>query len=90
MIYVDPLRDYGWKLRGHPQRNCHMFSDNKDLTELHEMAYNIGMKRAWFQNERVPHYDLTAKRREKALQLGVTELSFREAVNIWKKLYPKG
>ena len=85
-IYVDPLMNHGWKLRGHPQLNCHMFTDNKDLTELHNMAYAIGMKRSWFQDHRIPHYDLTTKRREKAIQLGVIELSRKEAVKIWRKL----
>lgn len=88
-VYVDPLMNHGWKLRGHRQKNCHMFSDNKDLTELHDMAYNIGMKRSWFQDKRVPHYDLTPKRREKALQLGAVELSRKEAVKIWRECWPK-
>lgn len=61
-----------------------MFSENLD--ELHTMAENIGMKRKWFQNSRVPHYDLTPKRREQAIDLGAKEVSFREAVKIWKTI----
>ena len=88
-VYVDPLRSHGWKLRGHPQLNCHMFTDNKDLTELHDMAHNIGMKRSWFQDHRVPHYDLTPKRRARAVELGAVELSRSDAVKLWRKFYPK-
>ncbi|UDY80490.1 hypothetical protein [Shigella phage CT01] len=41
-VYVDVLMNHGWKLRGHPTKNCHMFTDG-DIEELHEMAEAIGM-----------------------------------------------
>lgn len=85
MIYIDPLMNRGWKLRGHPQRNCHMFTDG-DIEELHQMAELIGMKRSWFQNKRVPHYDLTEARAEKAMKLGVILLTRKEAVEKWRKM----
>ena len=25
-VYVDVLMNHGWKLRGHPTKNCHMFT----------------------------------------------------------------
>lgn len=83
MIYIDPLMNHGWKLRGHPQRNCHMFTDD-NINELHKMAELIGMKRSWFQNKRIPHYDLTAARAEKAVELGVVQLTRKEAVEKWR------
>ena len=49
-----------------------MFADSKE--ELHEFANKIGMKRVWFQDTKLPHYDLTAKRRQLALRLGAIEV----------------
>jgi Protein of unknown function (DUF4031) len=48
------------------------------LEELHTLAAKIGMKRRWFQNGRVPHYDLTPARREAALAAGAVFVSARE------------
>lgn len=73
MIYVDPLRNYHWRLGN----SCHMTTDG-DLEELHLFAKKIGMKREWFQPSppaSVPHYDLTAKRREAAVAQGAEELT---------------
>lgn len=48
---------------------CHMIADTLD--ELHTMADKIGLKRAWFQNDRFPHYDIgTLQRRNLAISLG--------------------
>lgn len=84
-VYVDVLMNHGWKLRGHPTKNCHMFTDG-DIEELHEMAEAIGMKRSWFQDKRIKHYDLHTRRRQKAVELGAVEVSRREAVKIWRTL----
>lgn len=84
-VYVDVLMNHGWKLRGNPTKNCHMFTDG-DIEELHEMAEAIGMKRSWFQDKRIKHYDLHARRRQKAVELGAVEVSRREAVKIWRTL----
>jgi len=32
------------------------------------------LKRTWFQNKRIPHYDLTANKRRQAVSLGATEV----------------
>lgn len=56
---------------------CHMWSDSPN--ELHTMAKKLGMKREWFQKHKLlPHYDLTPKRREKAIKLGAVEYSVRK------------
>ncbi len=68
MVYVDALRDYGWRLG----KSCHLVADSDD--ELHAFAARVGMKRAWFQPKSTPHYDLTASRRAKAVALGAVEL----------------
>jgi hypothetical protein len=74
MVYVDELIDWGWRL-GH---SCHMLPhpDHTDLAlaELHEMAEKIGLKRAWFQNKRWPHYDLTGSKRRLALAAGAVSI----------------
>ncbi len=83
-VYVDPLFGWGWKLRGHTVDSCHLFSDQVDLAELHDLARQIGMRRAWFQDGSTPHYDLTPSRRAQAVALGAVEVDHRQAVSIWK------
>ena len=72
MIYIDSLKSCtpkkGWRWSSY----CHMFADTEE--ELHEFAKRIGMRKEWFQNKKLPHYDLTAKRRQLALSLGAIEI----------------
>jgi hypothetical protein len=72
MIYIDSLKPCKptkeWKWTSY----CHLFADSLD--ELHDFAKKIGMKKIWFQNKKLPHYDLTAKRREVAISLGAQEV----------------
>lgn len=92
--YVDPLMQYGWKLRGLMQLSCHLFADTED--ELHCMACRIKLKRGWFQQGSpgggrgedrfsLPHYDLTHKKRGLAIRAGAIKVTRREAVNIWRR-----
>lgn len=84
-VYVDNLEPWGWVLRGHRVSSCHMFTDSLDLEELHLFAAKLGLKRDWFQQHRVaPHYDLTAVRRVKAVQLGALEVGRKAASAIWR------
>lgn len=39
----------------------HLVSDSS-LDELHLFAKSIGLRREWFQDKRIPHYDLTTAR----------------------------
>ena len=68
-VYVDPLFNTP-KMRNWPyKRACHMFADT--LRELHEMAGLIGLSRSWFQARHdFPHYDLTAWKRNQAIERG--------------------
>ncbi len=76
-VYVDQL----FQAKG--RRWCHMVTDQADLTELHEMAKRIGLKRCWFQaNASHPHYDLTESMRRKAVAAGAVECDSRKAVEI--------
>lgn len=81
-VYVDEIINYGWRLGP----SCHLFTDDIDLTELHEMARKIGLRRAWFQERGgdTPHYDLTESRRVKAIKCGAVEVDFLRAVSLWR------
>lgn len=84
-VYVDTLMDHGWVLRGYRVKSCHMFTDQVDLTELHDMAARIGMKRSWFQPSppaSSPHYDLTSRRRTAAVAAGAVEVDRYQAREI--------
>lgn len=49
--------------------SSHLTADT--LEELHAFARKIGLRRGWFQgSSRVPHYDLTEARRDRALAAG--------------------
>lgn len=82
-VYVDPLLNHGWVLHGRATRNCHLFTDGP-LDELHALAQAIGLKRAWFQDKRVPHYDLTDLDRAAAIAAGAVAVDRRRAVRIWR------
>ena len=66
MIYVDRAI---WPWKG--KKWCHLFADSVD--ELHGFAEKMGLKRGWFQDKRVPHYDLTESKRSIALKQGAIE-----------------
>lgn len=87
MIYVDPLLNHGWILRGRAIPSCHLFTDELELEALHSFARAIGLKRDWFQQSGrldLPHYDLTPRRREAALAAGAAPVSRRQAVHLWR------
>lgn len=73
-VYVDNLRDYGW--RHGP--SCHLIADSVD--ELMEFAVRMGLKREWFQAKSTPHFDLTAEGRRLAVEHGAIELAPRQLI----------
>jgi hypothetical protein len=79
MIYVDALKACLKTPMWRHRQSCHLFCDG-DLRELHRFALRIGLKRAWFQDHSFPHYDLTARKRELAVRLGVTDADLRTTV----------
>lgn len=85
MIYVDPLMHHGWIMRGRAIASCHMFTDEAALDELHVMAQKIGLRRDWFQPGATPHYDLTPRRRQAAIDAGAVVVDRRKAVELWRE-----
>lgn len=84
-VYVDQLAEWGWIIRGRKTSSCHMFTDEEDLTSLHDVAQRIGMKRSWFQDKKAaPHYDLTPSRRAEAIKAGAIEVGRAQSVAIWR------
>ena len=87
MIFVDQIKNYSLSsIKGRAKRYgcswCHMWTDG-DIEELHEFAEKIGMKRSWFQDKSLKHYDLTAARRALAIDNGAKECSLKE----WMRKY---
>lgn len=46
----------------------HLMAD--DLEELHEFAEQLGLRREWFQEKSIPHYDVTKSKRLQAIAQG--------------------
>ena len=75
MVYVDDSKiPFGRMLMSH------MVADNVD--ELHAMADKIGLKRKWFQNKRIPHYDVCQSKKRLAIGHGAVQVTAVELVNI--------
>jgi hypothetical protein len=81
-VYVDPIVTWGGGPNFPWKNSCHMYADT--LQELHKMAISIGLKREWFQDKGMPHYDLVPSKRRLAVQKGAVQQSFKEAVALWR------
>lgn len=78
-VFVDRLQYYPSPSATGRRLWCHLWADSED--ELHAFATRLGLRQSWFQPHRLlPHYDLTAGKRRRALSLGATEASVRVAV----------
>ncbi|MBO0860580.1 MAG: DUF4031 domain-containing protein [Chloracidobacterium sp.] len=61
-------------------RHCgHLVSD-ASIEELHRFAEGLGLRREWFQEKSIPHYDLTGEVYDMALERGAKLVSSREIV----------
>lgn len=68
-VYVDEFRRYGpTAIACFRKGSSHLTADT--VEELHAFAESIGLRRVWFQDARVPHYDLTRSRRDMAIVAG--------------------
>jgi len=89
MIYVDEFRDYSYGKRVHPvfqNGSAHLATDSDDLAELHAFAAKLGLYREWFQDKRLPHYDLNLEGWLLAQEHGAQLVSARELI---RRCHPK-
>lgn len=82
-VYVDKMMPCVPNARWRHDEACHLVADT--LPELHEFARRLGLKRSWFQNKRMPHYDLTRSKREQALRLGASEINNKDFVALMRR-----
>ncbi len=75
-VYVDEVRRWPTRIRCFAQGSAHLTADT--LGELHALAARIGLRRAWFQGGRIPHYDLTPAKREAAIAAGAVFVPAKE------------
>lgn len=74
-VYVDDARNpYG------SMKMSHMIADSQD--ELHQMADRLGLRRQWFQDKNIPHYDVSQSKKKLAIELGAIEVSSRILIKI--------
>lgn len=77
-VYVDqPLYRFG------RMQMCHMVADS--ISELHQMADILGIRRKWFQNKRLPHYDICKSKRSLAISNGAVEVDSKTIVYVARK-----
>ena len=65
---------------------CHMLADT--IEELHEMADEIGVDRAYYQSHSIPHYDISKSKRKIAMMLGAIEVDMNkvaEIIKMWQR-----
>ena len=81
-VYVDSPRFHPRSGNPYPDRRwSHLVADSPD--ELHEFARCLGLKRGWFQDHpRMPHYDITEPRYERAIRLGAIPVTSRDLVRL--------
>jgi len=80
-VYVDDARAFAPHLLGGRARWSHLTADSKE--ELHAFAAQLGLARSWFQNDnRLWHYDVVDRIRQRAILLGAIPVTTRELVAI--------
>ena len=69
-VYVSRLKYYknAPKICGRQVKWSHMTADT--VEELHKFADLIGLKRSWFQDHKILHYDITTSKRKEAIHHG--------------------
>jgi len=75
-VYVDELKKWPTKIRCFKAGSCHLTADA--VEELHAFAAALGLRAEWFQRSRIPHYDITAGKREIAIKLGAMFVPAKE------------
>ncbi len=79
-VYVDPPLEHGNKTW------CHMTTDQADLTELHQIAVKLGIRRYFQKGKSHPHYDILitkrgkVNKRDQAIAAGATDVDHDEYI----------
>jgi hypothetical protein len=60
----------------------HMVADN--LIELHAMADKIGVQRKYFQDAKIPHYDICKNKKQLAILNGAKLISDKQIIILCK------
>lgn len=72
-VYVDTLQPCVTSPKWPWTHSCHLMADS--VEELKTFAAKIGLKPEWFQNHAtLPHFDLTANMRSKAIIAGAVAI----------------
>jgi len=79
-VYVDDMRRTPTSPKWPYAFGCHLAADT--LPELHRFALKLGLRAAWFQDGRHPHYDLTPGKRDIAVAYGAREVSSRGLMRV--------
>lgn len=79
MIYVDDLTACIPNKKWRYEWSCHLFSDSS-VEELHKFAKKLGLRKSWFQDSTLPHYDLTKNKRGVAMRAGATPCSRQKLI----------
>lgn len=83
MIYVDEVIGSGAPWAG--GRSCHMISD-ESVGELLDFAKRVGLPLQWFQaRASIPHFDLSPRRRARAVAAGALEVDRRGLVEAGRR-----
>lgn len=86
-VFVDSMMECIPNPQWRWSESCHLFvKPETPLEFLHAFALRLGMRPKWFQNKagKMPHYDLTKARREKAIKNGAVALTRPETVAIFR------
>ena len=86
-VFVDDLRPVARNRNWPYNQACHLVAD--DHGELHAFARRLSLRRSWFQDKTLPHYDLTENKRRQAVRLGAIEIDDKRLVEIMRQ-YRKG
>lgn len=82
-VYVDPIAPCICCEQWNYDFACHLIGDT--AAELHAFASSIGLKRAWFQDGRLAHYDLAVNKRREAVKLGAIQLDAKTFIQKARK-----
>ncbi len=83
-VYVDEMEPCIQSEKWPYPQACHLAADS--VEELQVFARRIGLMRSWFQSKsELPHYDLTAGMRYRAIRLGAIEIDKEKVVEMMRK-----